>query len=71
MTTPIDKLYNDFNNLNSYLLQEQKLDYLNFVNKNFQKTLLISSASYIENELQNILILFVDTNTKNKFISSL
>ena len=61
--TPIDKLYEDFNNLKNFLLENKELDYLIKIDNNFKKNLLISSASYIENELRRILINFIESNS--------
>ena len=44
--------------LKSFLLLQGQLDYFNIVENDFRKNLLISSASFIESELQRILIIY-------------
>jgi len=69
MSCPIEKLYNDFENLKIYLLKSKELDYFNLVEKQFTKNLIISSASFIESFLQKILINFVDKTSSHDIIT--
>lgn len=68
MNTPIDKLFENFENLKAHLLCNKELDYFNIVENDFRKNLLISSASFLETNIQNIIIDFVDTNSNMKAI---
>jgi len=70
MSCPINKLYNDFESLKSYLLTNKELDYLNTVEKQFTKNLIISSASFLESYTQDILIDFVESTSNHQLITS-
>ena len=70
MSCPINKLYDDFENLKNYLLENKELDYLNIVENQFTKNLIISSASFLESKMQEILINFIDTTSNHNLITS-
>lgn len=70
MSCPINKLYDDFESLKNYLLENKELDYLNIVEKQFTKNLIISSASFIESRMQNILTIFVESTSNHQLITS-
>lgn len=70
MSCPINKLYNDFENLKKYLLENKELDYLNVVEKQFTKNLIISSASFLESKLQEILIEFIESTSNHDLITN-
>jgi len=70
MSCPINKLYNDFENLKNYLLENKELDYLNTVEKQFTKNLIISSASFLESYMQDILTNFVESTSNHQLITS-
>jgi hypothetical protein len=70
MSCPINKLYNDFENIKNYLLINKELDYLNVIEKQFTKSLLISSASFIESSMQDILIKFTESTSSHEIITN-
>ena len=69
INNPIDKFYENFTKLKSFLLSQSQLDYFNIVENDFRKNLLISSASFIESELQRILIDFIESNSNHSAIT--
>ena len=70
MSSPINKLYNDFENLKNYLMENKELDYLNTVEKQFTKNLIISSASFLESNMQDILTNFIESTSNHQLITS-
>lgn len=66
---PIDKFYENFTKLKEFLLSQSRLDYFNIAENDFRKNLLISSASFIEGELQRILIDFIESNSSHSAIT--
>jgi len=68
MSCPINKLYNDFESLKNYLLKNKELDYLNIVEKQFTKNLIISSASFLESKMQEVLINFIESTSNHSLI---
>ena len=70
MSCPINKLYKDFEEIKLYLLENKQLDYLIIVEKQFTKNLLIASASFIEDKMQNILINFVESTSNHEVITN-
>lgn len=68
MSNPIGVLYSDFIKLKEYLLQNKQLDFIFKLESDFKKTLLISSASYIESIFQEMLIAYFERNS-TKLIS--
>ena len=65
---PIDIFFDSFVKLKTYLLEQGQIDYYTSVENDFRKNLLISSVSFIESELQNILITFVESNSNHQAI---
>jgi len=64
----IDRLYSDFENLHRFLIDKKEIDYANFLEDSFRKNLLIASASFIEDAIQQILIDFFKSSTKDEII---
>lgn len=63
--TVIDKLYDDYLDLLSYLQDNREISLLNDADNNFKKVLVISSASFFEHEITQILIQFINKYSNN------
>jgi len=70
MSCPINKLYTDFEDIKTYLLNNKQLDYLNVVERQFTKSLLVSSASLIEDNMQTILIEFIESVSTHEVLTN-
>jgi len=68
MITPISKSYNDFLKLKEFLREQGEVDFSINLENDFTKNLLISSASFIEDSLQKVLIQFVESNSNKDII---
>lgn len=68
MNSPVTKLYSDFEKLKDFLLSNGQLDHYNMIQRDYQKILLISSASYIETIVQEVIINYVDYNSSHELI---
>lgn len=63
--TVIDKLYEDVKELLSFLEEKEEISFLNTIDKNFRKTLLMASASYFEDRFKFTLKSFVEDASKD------
>lgn len=65
MTTIVDTLYKDINDLVTFLQNREEISLLNFSDSNLRKNLLLASASYYENEIQKIIERFTEEKSSN------
>lgn len=70
MNTPIDVYFNEHNEIIKYLNSQKEFSYALALEDNFRRTLLISSASYIETKVQKIIVNFFETHSSNTAIVS-
>lgn len=63
--TIIDSQYENGNTLVSYLQSQKQITFLNEVENNFKKTILLSSASFFEKEISDTLIEFAKSHSDN------
>lgn len=69
--TIVDSIYNDFKGLLQYLKQNQQVSMISDADNNFKKVLLLSAASYFEQQITDIIIKFVKIKSNdNKEIYS-
>ena len=60
----VDKLYNDFDELVTFLDSSDEPSFKSLADENFKKTLLLSSASFFETSLTNQLITYFENKTQ-------
>lgn len=65
----IDSQYKEIKELEEFLIQQNEISFKNFTDSNFRKALLLSSASYYENEIKKIINSFFTNKTGNCSIS--
>lgn len=63
--TIIDRQYINGNSLVDYLKSQQQLSYFSEAENNFRKNILLSAASYFENEITEIIIEFAKVHSNN------
>lgn len=63
--TPVDALHEEYKSIVGFLNESIQPSLASDVNKYFKKVLLLSSASYFEHQIQDILIHFVTKETNN------
>lgn len=63
--TIIDKIYNDYSILLDYLELNKEVSLRNDADSNFKKVLLLSAASFFENEITEGLLKFIRSNSNN------
>ena len=69
--TVVDKLYEDFGGLLTFLDEGQEISLRNLANDNFGKTLLLASASYFEHQItQNLYRFFHEYSSQNELIGN-
>ena len=61
----IDQLFKSGNDLVEYLTNNSQLTFINEAENNFRKTLLLSSASYFEKEICDLILEFARSNSGN------
>lgn len=61
----VETIKSEYNSVIEFLANENQPTYESDINKHFKKVLLLSAASFFEHEIQNIIISFVSTNTKD------
>lgn len=66
--TVVDILYEDFSNLDKFLLEKEELSFKVITNDVFRKSLLLSSASYFETHICETIIKYVDQSSKSNLI---
>ena len=70
--TVVDKLYDDFNELVSFLKKGDEVSFCNLAGENFTKVLLLAAASYFEDRLVKELLEFVsEVSKENKLLVEL
>lgn len=62
--TVVDRLYDEFNELISFLEKEDEVSFYNLAGENFTKVLLLAAASYFEDRLVKELLEFVSEVSK-------
>jgi hypothetical protein len=66
--TVVDILYEDFSNIDKYLLAQEELSFKIRTDDIFRKSLLLSSASFFETHICEIIIKYVDRHSKSNLI---
>jgi hypothetical protein len=61
----VDNLYSEYNEIIAFLSQSNQPSLVSDTSKYFKKVILLSSASYFEHEIQNILVQFVKISTND------
>ncbi len=61
--TAVDSIYNEYIQILAFLQENKQPSLESDVNKNFKKIILLSSASFFEYEIQNILIEFISKSS--------
>lgn len=70
MYTPINGFIEDYRELKGYLLGNGQISLENNVENHLKKVMLLSCASYYENEIQEIIKSFVKRNSTNEMVSN-
>ncbi len=63
--TPVETLNDEYKSIVSFLNEKDQPSLSSDVNKYFKKVIVLSSASYFEHEIQNVLIEFISKETNN------
>lgn len=63
--TVVDSLQTEYNSILKFLLEKNEMSLASDLNKHFKKILILSSASYFESEIHNILLECVKRITNN------
>ncbi|HFC93181.1 MAG TPA: hypothetical protein ENJ51_10255 [Leucothrix mucor] len=61
----VDYLYNEYERIVSFLNENGQPSLASDANKYFKKVILLSSASYFEHEIQDIIVSYVESSTNN------
>lgn len=65
MTDPIQNFIKDYTELKEFLFVQGQISMANEVDDHFRKVLLLSSASFFETEIQNIIVDFVSNHSND------
>jgi len=63
--TVVDIIHQEYSSIIEYLNESNQPSLVSDINRHFKKVLLLSTASYFEHEIQEILIIFVATKSNN------
>lgn len=63
----IGKLYNDFTDISTYLLQENQITFNSDLERYFKKIFILSIASQFEHQIHDILMRFTQNASSNSF----
>jgi len=63
--TPVEILNDEYNSILNFLNEKSQPSLSSDLNKHFKKVIILSSASYFEHEIQDLLIDFVSKSNKN------
>ncbi len=66
MYTPIKEFIEDYRELKEFLIQNGKISLENDIENHLKKVMLLSCASYYENEIQRIIKEFIERNSKDE-----
>jgi hypothetical protein len=66
--TIIDKIYYDYSILLNYLETNEEISLRNDADNNFKKVLLLSTASFFEHKITEILLDFINESSNNNFL---
>lgn len=61
----VDYLYNEYESIVSFLNESSQPSLASDANKYFKKVILLSSASFFEHEIQDIIVSYVESSTNN------
>jgi len=64
----VEKIYEDFNDLISYLEKSNEISLKNEADNNFKKVLILTIASYFESRIREILLNFISRKSNNDAI---
>ena len=63
--TVVDIIHQEYSSIIEYLNKSNQPSLVSDINRHFKKVLLLSTASYFEHEIQEVLIIFVTTKSNN------